>query len=177
MRASASNWSHNVGRCSRLKLNARASWDGTRVPWPSRQVRWANATQSCGASFANCASNNQRRISAPSSKLRAIGSFPSDLNSSRNRNFVHMKGERSGVVGPAFSKRNSAKLNTLALPMIHRDLEGRGGSSRARGRSFKRAPRSLPRIGSAVCTRSQCEFFKNVRGPWLSVLRCYLGYA
>src|SRR5215470_2009784 len=26
-----------------------------------------------------------------------------DLKSSRNRNFVHMKGERSGVVGPAFS--------------------------------------------------------------------------
>src|SRR5262245_57457521 len=26
-----------------------------------------------------------------------------DLNSSRNRNFVHMKGERSGVVGAAFS--------------------------------------------------------------------------
>src|SRR5215471_9755741 len=100
-----------------------------------------------------------------------------DLNSSRNRNFVHMKGERQRRRRPRVLKRNSAKLNTLALPMINRDLEGRGGSSRARGRSFKRAPRSLPRIGSAVCTRSQCEFFKNVRGPWLSVLRCYLGYA
>src|SRR5215831_6921560 len=36
-----------------------------------------------------------------------------DLNSSRNRNFVHMKGERSGVVGPAFAggtRQNSTRL-------------------------------------------------------------------
>src|SRR5262249_59393740 len=35
------------------------------------------------------------------------------LNSSRNRNFVHMKGERGGVVGPAFSggtRQNSTRL-------------------------------------------------------------------
>jgi hypothetical protein len=35
------------------------------------------------------------------------------LNSSRNRNFVHMKGERSGVVGPAFAggtRQNSTRL-------------------------------------------------------------------
>src|SRR6516162_11933998 len=50
------------------------------------------------------------------------------LNSSRNRNFVHMKGERSGVVGPAFAGGTRQKLNTLALAMIHRDLEGQGGS-------------------------------------------------
>ena len=34
-------------------------------------------------------------------------------NSSRNRNFVHMKGERSGVVGPAFAggtRQNSTRL-------------------------------------------------------------------
>src|SRR5215471_18131211 len=37
-----------------------------------------------------------------------------DLNSSRNRNFVHMKGERQRRRRPRVLKRNSAKLNTLA---------------------------------------------------------------
>src|SRR5215831_16327904 len=75
-----------------------------------------------------------------------------DLNSSRNRNFVHMKGERSGVVGAAFSGGIWIIVallgGSLAGLMTTWDRKGLG-LLRKSGRGSCRSPRWWPAVSGA----------------------------